>query len=162
MALLVFKTSVGLNKVSGGFDSHPPPPRASGFQGCQRCAALTMSHRVPQPPVDPAHRDAESHDFWPGFVVAVAGVVLIFCGARHVTDVDTAAGDTAWETQLIKAFSAGGLQYASQLQEPPPPGFDGSAAAAEALDRWAKLQAEAKAPTWAVRVNTDAKTPCPT
>jgi hypothetical protein len=26
VALLVFKTSVGLNKVSGGFDSHPPPP----------------------------------------------------------------------------------------------------------------------------------------
>lgn len=27
VALLVFKTSVGLNKVSGGFDSHPPPPQ---------------------------------------------------------------------------------------------------------------------------------------
>src|SRR5208283_5792494 len=26
VALLVFKTSVGLNKVPGGFDSHPPPP----------------------------------------------------------------------------------------------------------------------------------------
>jgi uncharacterized protein YdhG (YjbR/CyaY superfamily) len=26
VALLVFKTSVGFNKVPGGFDSHPPPP----------------------------------------------------------------------------------------------------------------------------------------
>ena len=26
MTLLVFKTSVGFNKVPGGFDSHPPPP----------------------------------------------------------------------------------------------------------------------------------------
>ena len=26
VALLVFKTSVGLNKVPGGFDSHSPPP----------------------------------------------------------------------------------------------------------------------------------------
>lgn len=26
VALLVFKTSVGLNQVPGGFDSHPPPP----------------------------------------------------------------------------------------------------------------------------------------
>jgi len=26
VALLVFKTSVGLNKVPGGFDSHAPPP----------------------------------------------------------------------------------------------------------------------------------------
>ena len=31
MALLVFKTSVGLNKVSGGFDSHPPPPTPRDF-----------------------------------------------------------------------------------------------------------------------------------
>ena len=29
VALLVFKTSVGLNKVPGGFDSHPPPPTSS-------------------------------------------------------------------------------------------------------------------------------------
>ena len=26
VALLVFKTSVGLKQVPGGFDSHPPPP----------------------------------------------------------------------------------------------------------------------------------------
>jgi len=27
----VFKTVVGLNKVPGGFDSHPPPPSLKGF-----------------------------------------------------------------------------------------------------------------------------------
>ena len=30
VAPLVFKTSVGLNKVPGGFDSHPPPPVFKG------------------------------------------------------------------------------------------------------------------------------------
>src|ERR1035438_2350198 len=32
VALLVFKTMVGLNKVPGGFDSHPPPPIHPGPQ----------------------------------------------------------------------------------------------------------------------------------
>jgi hypothetical protein len=32
LALLVFKTSVGLLKVQGGFDSHAPPPIPRGFQ----------------------------------------------------------------------------------------------------------------------------------
>ena len=32
MALLVFKTMVGLNKVLGGFDSHPLPPIHNGPQ----------------------------------------------------------------------------------------------------------------------------------
>jgi hypothetical protein len=107
-------------------------------------------------------RDTELHDFWPGLIAAVVGVVLIFCGARHLTDVDTAGGDTAWETQLIQAFSSGGVQYADQLRAPPPPMLDDSAAAAAALDRWAKLQANASPPTWKVRIDTGAKTPCPT
>ena len=34
--------------------------------------------RIPQPPVDPALRDLEHHDFWPGFIVVLAGVVLAF------------------------------------------------------------------------------------
>ena len=29
----VFKTGVGLNKVPGGFDSHPPPPLTSAPSG---------------------------------------------------------------------------------------------------------------------------------
>jgi hypothetical protein len=34
LAPLVFKTSVGLNKVLGGFDSHAPPP--TGVQRAER------------------------------------------------------------------------------------------------------------------------------
>jgi hypothetical protein len=120
-----------------------------------------MFQRVPQPPLDPALRDRERHDFWPGFVAALIGVVLAFCGARHLTNVDTVDGSNGWETQLINAFSSGGLQYADQLRAPPPPKLEDSAAA-EALDRWAKLQANASPPTWKVRIDTGAKTPCPT
>jgi len=121
-----------------------------------------MFKRVPQPPVNPALRDVERHDFWPGFAAALAGVIVAFCGARHLTSVDTVDGSTAWEIQLVKAFSSGGVQYASQIAPPPPPKLDDPAAEAEALDRWAKQQANATPPKWKVRVDPDAKTPCPT
>ena len=90
-------------------------------------------------------RALERHDFWPGFVAALAGVIVAFCGARHLTGVDTVAGNTASEIQLVKAFSSGGLQYASQLAPPAPPKLEDPAAEAEALDRWAKQQANATA-----------------
>ena len=118
--------------------------------------------RIPQPPVNPALRALERHDFWSGFVVAVAGIVLVFCGVRHLTGVDTVAGNTASEIQMVKAFSFGGVQYASQLAPPAPPKLEDPAAEAEALDRWAKQQANATPPQWKVRIDTDAKTPCPT
>ena len=121
-----------------------------------------MFKRVPQPPVNPALRARERHDFWPGFVAAVAGAVVVFCGARHLTSVDTVDGDTAWETQLIKAFSSGGVHYASEQAPPPPPNLEGVANPAEVLDRWAKQQANAKPLTWKVRVDAGAQTPCPT
>ena len=118
--------------------------------------------RVPQPPVNPALRNVERHDFWPGFVAVVAGVVLAFCGVRHLNGMDTVTGNTASEIQLVKAFSSGGLQFADQLAPPPPPNLADAAAEAEALDRWAKQQANATPPTWKVRVDTAAATPCPT
>ncbi len=150
MALLVFKTMVGLNKVPGGFDSHPPPPIRT-FSG------LNMA-RVPQPPLNPALRDLERHDFWPGFIAALIGIILAFGGARHLTNVDTVDGGNAWETQLIKAFAFDGLQYADKLAPPPPPRGDDP----EAFERWARQNREAQPPTWKVRVDTAAKTPCPT
>ncbi len=119
-----------------------------------------MFKRVPQPPVNPALRALEHHDFWPGLVVVVAGAVMAFCGARHLTDVDTMDGNTASEVQLVKAFSSSGLQYPERVV--PPPKFDEAANPGEALDRWAKQQASAAGPTWKVRVDTAAKTPCPT
>ena len=141
---------VGLNKVPGGFDSHPSPP-IHAFRG------LSM-RRVPQPPVNPASREVERHDFWPGFIAALIGVILTFCGARHLTAVDTVDGGSAWETQLVKAFAFDGLQYPDQVVPPPPPSGDDP----EALERWAKQTRETAAPTWKVRVDTAAKTPCPT
>jgi hypothetical protein len=118
--------------------------------------------RIPQPPVNPALRHPEHHEFWPGFIAALIGLVLLLHGARNLTGVETKDGGTAWETQLVRAFAYGGVQYPSQLAPPPPPRLDDPAAAAEALDRWARDQANAAPPSWKVRVDTDAKTPCPT
>jgi hypothetical protein len=118
--------------------------------------------RIPQPPVNPAARALERHDFWPGLVAAVAGAAILFCGARHLTNVDTADGGTAWETQLMKAFATAGVQYASEQPAPPPPKLDGLANPAEALDRWAKQQANAQPLSWKIRVDLGAKAACPT
>jgi hypothetical protein len=110
-----------------------------------------------------ADRPTERHDFWPGFIVLVMGAFLVFGGARRLTALDTVEGNSAWETQLIKAFSSGGLQYADQLAPPAPPRPTGNPAAdAAALARWDKEQANASRPAWKVRVDTGAKTPCPT
>jgi hypothetical protein len=70
-------------------------------------------------------------------------------------------GNTAREKQLVQAFSSGGLQFPDQAG-PPPPKLDGVADPAEALDRWAKQRAAYQPPTWKVRVDTVATTPCPT
>lgn len=118
--------------------------------------------RIPQPPLNPALRALERHDFWPGFVATLAGVAVIFCGARHLTKVDTTDGGTAWETQLIKAFSSGGVQSASEQASPPPPKLDDVANPAEALDRWARQQASAPPPSWKIRVDLGAQAACPT
>jgi hypothetical protein len=114
-----------------------------------------MFRRVAQPPVNPAMRDAERHDFWTGFVLAVVGFVLLLCGARHLTGVETVQGGTAWETQLVKAFSSGGLRFPEQVAPPPPP----KDADPAALERWARQNPP---PTWKVRVDAGATTPCPT
>jgi hypothetical protein len=150
VALTVFKTAVGLYKVSGGFDSHPPPP--TGF----------MTKRIPQPPVNRALRDLERHEFWVGFIVVLVGLVLLLCGARHLTGVDTTEGGTASETQLVKAFASSGLQYASKLPPSLPPKLDDPVAQAEAFKRWQIEQDNPKKLSWAVRVDTEAKAACPT
>src|ERR1035438_1840378 len=113
------------------------PSQRAWFGLALRAATCMMpamlSKRVPQPPLNAAQRDLERHDFWPGFIAAIIGVLLLFCGARHLTGVDTIEGSTASEAQLTKAFSAGGLQYADQMPPPAPPRLDDSAAAAEEL-----------------------------
>ena len=54
VALLVFKTSVGLNKVPGGFDSHSPPSGIKRRPG--EAAALRVRHRTRR-----RTGDAEAH-----------------------------------------------------------------------------------------------------
>ena len=119
-------------------------------------------NRVPQPPINPALRDVERHDFWPGIIVVIIGLVLAFCGLRHLTGLGTVTGNSASEIQLVKAFSSAGLRYASEWTPPPPPRLADPAAEAAALDRWAKQQANAVPPTWKIRVDTAAAAPCPT
>ena len=117
--------------------------------------------RVPQPSVNPALRDVERHDFWPGSVAVAIGIALAFCGVRHLTALETVTGNTASEIQLVKAFSSSGVEYASELTPPPPPNLPDPIAQAEALDRWAKQQAN-PTPNWKIRVDTAAAAPCPT
>jgi len=88
--------------------------------------------------------------------------VLAFCGARHLTGLGTVDGNTAQETQLVKAFSTGGLQYPDQVAPKPPPPLDGVADAGAALERWAKQQANVQPPAWKLRVDLGAKAACPT
>jgi hypothetical protein len=114
--------------------------------------------RIPQPPLNPASRDVERHDFWPGLVAVLIGAVLAFCGARRLTNIDTVDGGSASEPQLIMAFAFDGLQYADRMAPPPPPKGDDP----EALQRWARESRKAEAPAWKVRVDTSARTPCPT
>ena len=137
-------------KVAGGCDFDGPTQ--IGF------SLDLIMERIPQPPVNPALRDVERHDFWLGFIAALIGIILTFCGARHLTAVDTVDGGNAWETQLIKAFAFDGLQYADKMSPPPPPRGDDP----DALERWARQNRETEAPTWKIRVDTAAKTPCPT
>ena len=117
-----------------------------------------MLKRVQQPPVNPALRDLEGHDFWTGLVAASAGLILVVCGARHLTSIETVDGGTAWETQVVKAFSSGGLQFPEQVLPAPPPRDNDPAA----LERWAKANSQYSTPTWKVRVDAGATTPCPT
>lgn len=118
--------------------------------------------RVPQPPVNPALRETERHEFWPAFIATFAGLVLVFFGARHVTSIETAQGPPASEIQLIKAYSSGGVQYADKMPPPAPPPMDDPQTTPEALERWARQTANAEPLPWKVRVDLGAKTPCPT
>jgi hypothetical protein len=121
-----------------------------------------MFRRIPQPPVNAALRAPERHEFYVGFIVALAGLILVIGGTRHLTSVDTVDNASASEIQLVKSFSSGGLQFPGHAAPPPPPDLEGVDNPGEALDRWAKQQARATPPTWKVRVDLGAKTPCPT
>jgi hypothetical protein len=125
-------------------------------------AQETMRQRIAQPPINPQQRDREHHDFWLGFVLALIGVIVCFCGLRNLTGVETTDGDSASELQLVKAFSSGGLEL-TDLAAPPRLEAQGDPAAnAEAMERWERNAARSGPNRWKVRVNTGANTPCPT
>ena len=119
-----------------------------------------MPDRIEQPPIWPALRESERHDFWPGFVGALAGLIILLAGVRHLTGVETTDGNSAWETQLIKAFSSGGLEYRHLVARPVQTGPDnlpGLLPPPESSD--GRL---ISGPRWQVRVNLEARSPCPT
>jgi hypothetical protein len=119
-----------------------------------------IRQRVTQPPVHPFLRDSERHDFWPGFILALIAGILLFCGARHVTGVETQDGNSALEFQLVRAFTSGGLEFAEPGPPPDPTSFNSPDEAAVAMDRAAR--AEALSLKARYHVNTGAATPCPT
>ncbi len=122
---------------------------------------LTM-RRVPQPPINPAQRPAERHDFWPPFIIALIALLVLVCGATHITNIETLEGNTASERQLVKSFTSGGLevvQPSAVAPEPVEPPGD-PAAEAKAIER--AERAAAKSGGLKYRVNTGAANPCPT
>jgi hypothetical protein len=116
--------------------------------------------RIPQPPVQASARSSERHDFWAGFILAAAAAVLLFCGVRHVTGVETTDGESAREHELVKSFARGGLQLVPPPKPPNPASYEDPAAAAAALERF--VREEASRPRIKYRVNTGAVDPCPT
>ena len=116
--------------------------------------------RIPQPQVNPALRDTERHDFWPGFILALIAGVLLLCGAGHVTGVETQDGNSAWEFQLVRAFTSGGLEFTEPGPPPDPSSFSNPDEAAAAMDRAARAEALTLGARY--RVNIGAADPCPT
>ena len=82
---------------------------------------MAVRIRIEQPPIQPALRDPERHDFWMGFVLALIGLIVLLCGARHLTGIETTDGHSAWETQVVKAFSTGGIRLLDLTAVPPLP-----------------------------------------
>jgi hypothetical protein len=114
--------------------------------------------RVAQPPINPATRSAEAHDFWPGFIFTIIALLILYCGVRHITAVETVDGNNAFEWQLVKSFSSGGLEYVVPSDAPQRADPNDPAAAAREQER--RERASAAHPKY--RVNTGASTPCPT
>ncbi|NLH72467.1 MAG: hypothetical protein GX456_05385 [Verrucomicrobia bacterium] len=121
-----------------------------------------MTRKIPQPPIDPRTRPTEQHDFWAGGVITIVGLLVLITGLRHLTGVETLDGNSAWETQLVKAFSTGGLRYADATAAAPPVLPDNPADAVATLDRARKADTEKRHAIGRVRVDVGASTPCPT
>lgn len=116
--------------------------------------------RIPQPPMQADRRDPEEHGFWLPFAIVLVAASLLLLGTRHVTSLETEGGEAARETELIKAFSRGGLERVSAATTFAPALFDDPAALAVVLERMAGDSAQSSRLRY--RVNTGAVDPCPT
>jgi hypothetical protein len=116
--------------------------------------------RVPQPPVVPQLRDPEHHAFGPGFAVALVALALLVIGALNLTGVQTQDDESARETQLVKAFARGGLQFQEARVRFDPATLADPGRAAAAMDQAARIADLPLRDRY--RVNTTAAHPCPT
>jgi|YNPBryantNP2012_1023418.scaffolds.fasta_scaffold11227_3 hypothetical protein len=121
-----------------------------------------MTRKISQPPINPGTRPTEQRDFWTGGVLTIVGLLVLIAGLRHLTGVETLDGSSAWETQLVKAFSTGGLRYAEATAAVLPTLPDNPADAVATLDRARKSSTERPHAIGRVRVDLGASTPCPT
>jgi hypothetical protein len=116
--------------------------------------------RVPQPPVNPLLRNTERHDFWPAAIITAVALALLVVGISRSTNVETVDGGSATESQLVKAFARGGLQFLAASAPIDPAAFADPDAAAAAMDQAARVTDLPLRNRY--RVNTDAADPCPT
>lgn len=121
-----------------------------------------MIQQTPQPPINRLTRQTEEHDFWTGTVVAVIGLLFFIVGLRHLTGIETLDGNSAWETQIVKAFSTSGLRYGESTAAVSPALPDISAEAKSPLDHFNKAGTKKSHSIGRVRVDAGASTPCPT
>jgi hypothetical protein len=105
-------------------------------------------------------RDSEQHDFWLPFAIVLIAVSLLLVGTRHITGLETESGEAARETELIKAFSKGGLERVAPVTTFEPALFNDPAALAVVMERMAVESAQSSRLRY--RVNTGAADPCPT
>jgi hypothetical protein len=122
-----------------------------------------MAKRVPQPPIDRELRPSEDRAPLLGLCVLAIGLLCAGIGWCRFTRVETVEGVAARESQINLAFAHGGLtKVKSTALVKPPPGAEPPS--------WMKDQAgikdlpEVPAPASLknLKINLQARTPCPT
>lgn len=76
-------------------------------------------NKVHQPQIDPARRLPEGRSFLPGFVLSLAGLLLVLFGLGRITGVEKVSGDLALETEVNLAMAHGGVRYVVEQQAEP-------------------------------------------
>ena len=112
VAALVFKTSEGLEQVSGGFDSHPSP-----FQHMLSLRIkMAKFKKIPQPDIDRISRAQESHTaIIPVVFVIFSLAALVYGATRKVYTINgpTIKQAKKWdqksERQMNTLFREGGF-----------------------------------------------------